>query len=54
MVGPVQKSVTVLSNDPVNPSIQLFLQANFETYLDIKPNAFIFGRIDRDRSRPDP
>lgn len=46
-IGPVSKTITVVSNDPESPSTVLTIKAVIETHLSLKPDRVYFGQVHR-------
>lgn len=45
--GPIAKTITVTSNDPVTPKVHLQAKANVKPFLDLLPSPHVFLRADR-------
>ncbi len=43
--GKYKKSITITSNDPVNPTFKLTLNGEVKRYVDVKPTTANFGRV---------
>lgn len=50
--GPSTKTITVTSNDPVDPQKRLTAKANVTTLIDITPSDRVFFRIDKGEEAP--
>jgi hypothetical protein len=52
--GPIVKSVTVVSNDPTRPQLNLTIKANVKPYVDVSPEPFVrFSVVKGDTAEQD-
>jgi hypothetical protein len=52
--GPISKSVTVVSNDPERPQVNVFIKALVKPYVDVLPQAYVrFSMVKGDSANQD-